>query len=171
MKKIEKTFGKYVIEMRKFREIDGHDDSLPYKAELWVGNKKIAECFNDGWGGDTIITPIDAELFNEVAKVVCSTNGLFGEEKWNYTMPCLSDELAYNYVEELHIEKNQSDKMLFKKNGLIYGITFKSGKRDCVPIDELLLSKNGEDKIRETVKKYEEKGYKLLNNNIKYRNF
>lgn len=172
MKKIMKEFGKYVVEMRNFREIEGHDDSLPYKAELFVNGKKIAECHNDGWGGDTMITPIDINLFNQVAEVVCSTNGLFGHEDWNYTIPSLADELAFKYNEELFIEKEQANKLLFKsKDGLIYASTIKSSSRSCVPIAELILSKAGQDKIKEIVKKYEGKGYTLLNRNIKYRNF
>ena len=50
------------ISLRNVREVDGHDDSLPYKADVYVNGVVVAELFNDGWGGDTDVT-----VFNEDA--------------------------------------------------------------------------------------------------------
>ena len=44
------------ISLRNVREVDGHDDSLPYKADVYVNRHVVAELFNDGWGGDTDVT-------------------------------------------------------------------------------------------------------------------
>lgn len=51
------------IILKNVMETYGHDDSLPFKADLYVQSKKmgftepthIANAWNDGWGGDTVI--------------------------------------------------------------------------------------------------------------------
>lgn len=65
--------------LKNIRVVDGHDDSLPYKANLYFKKKKIALLHNDGWGGDTYITPTDdesAELLKQL-NVWVDTNYAF----------------------------------------------------------------------------------------------
>ena len=52
------TCDKSVFTMRDFRKQSGHDDSLPYTALLCHNGKAICRCTNDGWGGETQITPV-----------------------------------------------------------------------------------------------------------------
>ena len=41
---MSKIIGKYKIELKNVKAIDGHDDTFPYVAELWVNRKHIADC-------------------------------------------------------------------------------------------------------------------------------
>lgn len=167
MKTIKRKFRYYVVELRNFQEVKGNNLSIPYQAELWVNNKKIASCFNDGNGKATIITPIDFDLFNKVAKDVCSTR-IKENDNIPYSMVQLSDILAYDYIEAKSVEEKQVNGLMLKsKSGLIYMIPFKDKDRKSVPIAELLLSDNGKNLIRKTIKKYEKKGYTVLNDNLK----
>ena len=53
--------------MMDYQEINGHDDSLPYNATLYLNGKPFCKCMNDGWGGDTFLTPIvSRDEFEEV---------------------------------------------------------------------------------------------------------
>lgn len=53
--------------MMDYQEINGHDDSLPYNATLYLNGEPFCKCMNDGWGGDTFLTPIvNRNEFEEV---------------------------------------------------------------------------------------------------------
>ena len=53
--------------MMDYQEINGHDDSLPYNATLYLNGKPFCKCMNDGWGGDTLLTPVvSRDEFEEV---------------------------------------------------------------------------------------------------------
>ena len=53
--------------MMDYQEINGHDDSLPYDATLYLNGKPFCKCMNDGWGGDTLLTPVvSRDEFEEV---------------------------------------------------------------------------------------------------------
>lgn len=169
MKKVSKKFGQYVIEMRKFSKISGHDKSLPFHAELWVNGTHIANCHNDGWGGPTEIIPVYPPLFEEVAKEVCATKGALCKEEWSYTMPILADELSWQCEVAKTIEKSQRNGLVFlKEDGNLTIVPFNSGKRKNIPISEILLSQSGQELIRKTIEKYEKMGLKLVSTNIRY---
>ena len=50
-----------VIKLMNVKEVYGHDDSLPFNADVYVLNRewdlpcltKVAQAWNDGWGGPT----------------------------------------------------------------------------------------------------------------------
>ena len=50
-----------VIKLENVQEVYGHDDSLPFNADVFVLNRdwglpcltKVAQAWNDGWGGPT----------------------------------------------------------------------------------------------------------------------
>lgn len=169
MGKINKVFGNYKIELRKFKRVMGHDDSIPYQGELWANNIHIANCWNDGWGGETNVEPLNIELFNDVAEVVCKTFGAFGIKTWQYTIPILADELASMCEMNKHITAKQKNGLVFKRddNSLIV-VPFKTNKRNVIPIAELLLTNQGQTLIKNTIKKYQAQGFTLMNNNITY---
>jgi hypothetical protein len=62
MKKIScKIDDNLTIELRNVIEVRGHDDSIPFNADIYVylNGKKRAEyvgyAYNDGWGGESVI--------------------------------------------------------------------------------------------------------------------
>lgn len=166
---MSKIIGKYTIELKKVKEVFGHDDSFPYVAELWVNRKHIANCYNDGWGGDTLITPIDAQMVMEVSEIVCATKGAFNEKDWNYTMPLLADELAMEAIRMQTIKKYQVNNLVFMDDSYsLFCVPFKTKTRKAVPIAEMLLSQSGQDMIKKSIEKHSKDGFRLMNTNIKY---
>lgn len=96
--------GGHRFTMKNFKNIDGHDDSLPYRATLYVDKQKFAECHNDGWGGDTELEYYDKTFALTIKQIV-------GQFKWKYsgmsidlTIPFIADILAY--TEDSNIYKN-----------------------------------------------------------------
>ena len=66
-----KTIGTYKCELKCFKVVPGHDDSLPYIAKLYVNNKYLCSLHNDGWGGETFVSDVqDNELYNKLDKEV-----------------------------------------------------------------------------------------------------
>lgn len=60
------SVGGHTFRLKNCIEVNGHDDSLPYTATLYIGNKKVCNLFNDGWGGITEITKIfNKDLLNK----------------------------------------------------------------------------------------------------------
>lgn len=53
--------GGHEFTLKDCKEVYGHDDSLPYVANLYIDGKKVCSLFNDGWGGETTIP----QVFNE----------------------------------------------------------------------------------------------------------
>lgn len=165
---ISKTFGPFVIEMRKFTKVHGHDDTLPFTAELWVNNKSIAQCFNDGWGGECMITPNqkNIELYNKVKEIVEKTNNYLDNTEWFYTIPNLADLMAIECLEAKFIEKRQKHELVFRDlEKQLVCIPFKTNKGK-ISIDKLIELPNGKEFLSKTIEKYKEKGWTLLNTNI-----
>lgn len=50
--------------LHNFREVDGHDDTFPYVGDLFCNGSKICHCYNDGWGGETMMEVYNKELFS-----------------------------------------------------------------------------------------------------------
>ena len=166
---MSKIIGKYKIELKNVKAIDGHDDTFPYVAELWVNRKHIANCHNDGWGGDTLITPIDMPMFKDVSEIVCATKFAFKEKYWNYTMPMFVDELAIDAIRMQTIKKHQVNNRVFMDDSYsLFCVPFKTKTRKTVPIAEMLLSQRGQDMIKKSIDKHTKEGLKLMNTNIRY---
>lgn len=83
------------------KEQRGHDDSLPFGGTLHLNGKPIANCYNDGWGGEAFYEPLTTDAYKiladakeKIAKYdfVGSMNGK--DYRWTLTLPFLIDELA-----------------------------------------------------------------------------
>ena len=69
--------------MKNFKRIDGHDDSMPYMADLYLGKEHIAQCHNDGSGTNTrinFLSTFDAERRAEIQHEV-------RKHKWCFRLP------------------------------------------------------------------------------------
>ena len=110
------------------RENYGHDDSLPYQADIFIHDadncpagdtsfKRIATIWNDGWGGDSNIEPLSAPrtkediqtLENECHMHVMWWNGKPTDGKFNLATIC--DDMAVLYID---------NPQLLKEGTLIY---------------------------------------------------
>ena len=72
--------GKDRFTLKEFKVQVGHDDSLPYTAILCVNGKSICRCLNDGWGGQTEMTPLDAQS----RALMASVQVKIAKYKWSF---------------------------------------------------------------------------------------
>lgn len=103
------------IGLSSIRENMGHDDSLPYQAEVFIYDKennpegsmafqKIGQVWNDGWGGPSCFTLTDfRERTKEYQKKVtelCETHQMYWEGKpfGSYNLTDLLDIMAECYL-------------------------------------------------------------------------
>jgi len=106
---------KLTIGMTSIRENMGHDDSLPYQAEVFILDKennpdgsmafqKMGEIWNDGWGGDSNFTLTDQrERFKDYLKEVtelCNQHKMYWDGKpfGSYELTDLLDIMAECYL-------------------------------------------------------------------------
>ena len=103
--------GDDVFTLKDYRRQFGHDDSLPFHAILCCNGKELCECLNDGWGGETIITPIDAVLYDEVCSRLNDNYkwSFFGME-CNVKLPFIADTLACGEDEACNNNKSKQAK-------------------------------------------------------------
>lgn len=107
MVSISFTLGGYLFELKNIRMVDGHDDSLPFKAEAYLGGHKLGEVSNDGRGADAwlSLTTDDQELketyngfkellYNTTWKVYTYNDGTVKDIK--YSIGFLMDCMAFN---------------------------------------------------------------------------
>jgi hypothetical protein len=83
--------------LRDFKLQDGHDDSIPYSAILCVNDKPICKCFNDGWGGQTEMTPLDVRSKAMMAGVTLNLSKYqwgFHGTTFNVRIDFIADTLA-----------------------------------------------------------------------------
>ena len=170
-KKITMQFGKYVLELKKYRQIKGHDDSIPFEGELYCNGTHIAGCWNDGWGGEAQVKPVLANLalYNEVKKEVEKTNNLFDNPSWFYDMAVVADLLACENERYIWLKETQKKYIIYEKktSKAIEMVHFSKGGK-IVPIKEILCTINGVKQIQKTIAKLTSQGHTILNTNIKY---
>lgn len=89
--------GKDKYTLSNFKLQDGHDDSLPYSAILCLNKKPVCKCVNDGWGGQTELTPLDiqAKAVMASASVTLSKYGWkFRGTEFGLKLDFIADTLA-----------------------------------------------------------------------------
>ena len=162
--------GDYVFEMKCFKIIKGHDDSLPFQGKLYVNGRHIADCVNNGWGGACDLQKVDKnrELFDKMyAYVRQFVEFTFKDTTINYTLSSLADSLACKMADAQWLNKHQKTNLIFKKKGCddIF-ISFKNPNGKKVDITQSQLYVVNRRKIFDTIAKYEEQGYRCINTNI-----
>lgn len=170
MKKPKMTFGKFILELKNFREIKGHDDSLPFEGELYCNGVHIAGCWNDGWGGDANVKPVigNLKLYNEVSKIVCATKWDCGKFALNYSIPMVCDLLACDNEAYEWVKREQKNHLVFKcPNERLTSFSFQKGGKK-IPIAELLRTATGVALIKKSIAEHTAKNEILLNSNIRY---
>jgi len=55
MKTISFSLGDYLFELKNVKEVRGHDDSLPFEADAYLGGHYLGNVFNDGRGADAYL--------------------------------------------------------------------------------------------------------------------
>lgn len=80
----------HTFELRNCKEVMGHDDTLPFNADIYLNGKRIGSAWNTGWGGDSEyrlgndITESDKTALKEVEDTIAGIQLLkeFNDTKW-----------------------------------------------------------------------------------------
>lgn len=118
--------GDDVFTLKDYRCQFGHDDSLPYHAILCCNGKEMCECFNDGWGGETIITPSDATLFDEVCdRFIDNYKWSFVGYEHNLTLSFIADTLACGEDEACKNKKQAKEEVTLEDKYSLWKVFLK----------------------------------------------
>lgn len=100
-------FGKTIVTLKKIKEQVGHDDSLPFAAELYINDVYVGITYNDGWGADAIVEgrtskTLSKEKLDEILKKADEEISLYDAKYKEYTLPYATinqvcDEIASFY--------------------------------------------------------------------------
>ena len=104
--------------LANLRENMGHDDCLPYQADVYVMQKenhtlkftKIASVWNDGWGGDSNVEVLNPDLVQKVQDE-CLKHQMYynGSPFGQYDLEALCDEMASIWVDAIKDKPQLSD--------------------------------------------------------------
>ena len=106
--------------LKEFKEINGHDDSLPYEAILCCDGKPLCSVLNDGWGGPTNVmkiynkkaySRISEEIENKQYPISPWDIDMFGTEILEFSCDdvcAIADYLAENYANLYSLCDSQS---------------------------------------------------------------
>lgn len=104
-KNISTLIGNHTVELHNCREVKGHDDSLPFEANLFIDGNYVGDVHNDGWGGVANVIVLEhADLAEEVNAFLKGKKEhfvLYGKEyAISVTLNDLCDSLAYYAIDE-----------------------------------------------------------------------
>lgn len=161
-----KQIGNYKCELKCFKEIVGHDDSLPYIAKLYINGKYVCKVMNNGWGGISSIEEMnDRHLYNEFNAYIKDIVAFTYQDmtiKYN-SLEDFCDLLADDTAKYQLIKTRSKDHIVFEKpNGGIYTIKTKQ------PIATLVQCYN--ETLLKTIEYYLGAEGILLNTNLKIEN-
>lgn len=86
-----------VLELRNCVEVMGHDDTLPFNAQVFLNTVHVAYAWNTGWGGEAemrLLPGVPKDIFSGVEEALGKIRLLkrFPETKW--TVPHIFDFMA-----------------------------------------------------------------------------
>lgn len=126
----EIVVGGHTFSLKNCKETIGHDDSLPYFAQLYIDNKKVASIHNDGWGGDTDIKEMyDADLYNKVENEVKDLSYSELDAPWDLgkstifddlkirNLMSIADTIAYNIISLQNLYRKKKTHVLAIRGG------------------------------------------------------
>ena len=109
-----------VLGLADIQQTEGHDDSLPYQADIYIYQpdtlwQKIGAIWNDGWGAESHIRyadPLSGPILIEKANSACKKHKItFMDESFQYEFKLLCDCIAAQYLDcdeqKLLPEKNK----------------------------------------------------------------
>ena len=115
------------------RKNKGHDDTLPYQADLFVMDKEnnpenstsfkhIGSIWNDGWGGDSVLESAglkDSDTYIKKVDELCKTHKMYwkGAPFGEFDIKAVCDDMAALYVD---IQADPSAQKQTKGRTLLY---------------------------------------------------
>ena len=161
-----KQIGKYKCELKCFKEIVGHDDSLPYIAKLYINGKYVCKVMNDGWGGMSSIEEMNNKSlydeFNSFIKGIIAFTYQDMTIKY-HSLEDFCDFLADDTLKYQMVNKMSKDHIVFEKpNGGLFRIKMKQ------PIATLVQCYN--ESLLKIIEYHLGAEGILLNTNLKFEN-
>ena len=163
--------GGHKFELRSYKEIAGHDDSLPFQAKVYVDGKECGVAYNDGWGGETEVRATKEGAFktlNEVEKYIREHKEEYymgeyeGIKLYHRDLSSITDMLADNCARQREALKH-ADKALVVYNPTSRNIAWIPFTKPAnVKLSELVGSHQFKTLWYDTIAKYEDKGYTIL---------
>lgn len=154
------------IELKKFKTVKGHDDTLPYEAEIWADGKLVGYTSNDGWGGDDLHYASDKALYAEAEKFI---NAMPPEV---YEGTELKMTFRYWTASEANrLQRLKEEKKMQKlfANSIVYGIPGEpnySYLKFSMPLADVMLSEKGLATIKMEIATKKKAGYTIFNTNL-----
>jgi hypothetical protein len=151
------------------------EETIMFKADLYINGKKVGYCENGGKGGSTHYSHYDEngrkvikeceDYFKTLPNVVYD----FGDipQSLDGAIDDIIDNMV-NEKEKLKFEKKMQKDMLTKLvlstgNPNSYKVI---GWKNGLTIEKILSTEKGRIAIKDTVKKFKKEGYTILNTNI-----
>jgi len=163
------------IELKQIKHYERlSEETNFFTAFIYVNGIKCASAENRGVGGNTDIWPLDIK-YKEIVKQAedfCKTLPpyVFSDgDTMPYSLETLADELLEKYLDEKHKEKQAKKMAKLFINSIVIGNDLEYYSRNFkISIPDLIAKYPQEFKkhILELIKKYEGKGYTILNTNI-----
>lgn len=168
-----KMVGGHKVEIRSYKEVAGHDDSVPYQAKVFVDGKEVAVAYNDGWGGQTNVSATKESAYpvlKEVEKYIHEHKNdeeLFmgeyqGIRLYHTDLASICDTLATNFGNR-KIASKKADKCLVlycPQNETICTVPFFTVK--TLKFSDFVGDHKFKTLWYDTIAKYEAKGYTIL---------
>ena len=155
------------------------EETIMFNADLYIDNKKIGYCNNDGRGGNTnyygntkedyqIISECE-EYFKSLPKKKHTVDG--NNYEFNQTLESEIDDIISKYVDDKEkkkfqkkIEKDMLTKLVLSKGNPNQYETV--GWKGGVTIKQILDNSLWKSTLLTTIEKYKQQGYTILNTNI-----
>lgn len=153
------------------------EETIMFKADVYIDGKKCGYAENDGRGGSTWVTPYpdkrqtisDAQKYFDSLPMI-TTKYADQEYKLKQSLELAIDEIVYDMVNKKE-EKKFKDKMnksmqkgLVVSNDNLKSYKIVSWKK--FTITDLLKTPNGQESIKRAVQKCKQDGYAVYNTNI-----
>jgi len=163
----------YKIELKSVKIYESlSEETTCFTANLYINNKLVGSCKNDGCGGNTFISGKDRES-NQIISMVdewCKKNPV---QEDGYVSDSLEDRVdtaidqKVSENEEKKIQKKCISNLCFtncKEGEPIFSYTQLGWKN--VKLADMLKNPKGKEMIIKTIKTELSKGFRLLNKNI-----
>ena len=159
------------------------EETIMFNADLYINNKKIGYCSNDGRGGNTnyygntkedyqIISECE-EYFKSLPKKKHTIDG--NDYEFSQTLESEIDDIISKYVDDKKkkkfqkkMEKDMLTKLVLGKgNPNRYEVVgWKTVNKKPITIEQMINHPYGKESLKKTIQNMREKGYTILNTNI-----
>lgn len=147
------------------------EETICFKADVYVNGKKVMYAENDGNGGMTNVHPYSID---DKVKYQDAVNYLIGIGKDEYSKTYPLEDLVDDVIDD-YVNERERKKFLTKRNkdAEKYLVIYKDDEYSYskinwgkYTIEQLLKVDNGRKAIRNSIVKYRDMGYKIYNTNI-----